>query len=331
MSEEAKPAPTSPTACPVCSSPETATLLVTCRELGKEQDVRVCSACGYVRMPGNTHDYASATSAAAFDHAHRCGTDDREGREYGMARLGVETLGGSGLSVLIYGVGRSMDNLHIAKLPEVDRAVIGDIVRVRDDAAFVDISGHATDEFDIVVASEVIEHFTDPRLDFEKLFSWVTEEGILICSTNIHDGGTLNNRRYIFGRGHVSYYSPRSLRVIAKQLGWHVDFRLPLAVVGRAGPRKRYVIFSRSRDVMDRVSEYFGSHPYAPSEEPTHAPHRKSKSQPLRQVVNGAAATDGGARSERGRSSQRPTASQTALAIVRRFRDRGDRHSRIRS
>jgi SAM-dependent methyltransferase len=255
------------TPCLVCGSADTTTQLVKSTVVDKQQDVQICGQCGYVGMPDNTHDYTEATSTKNLGLAARCGTTDRTGREFGMTQLGIEVLGRSGLSVMVYGVGRSLDNVHIAKLPEVGRTVIGDIMKIRDDGEFIDISGEATDTFDIVVASEVIEHFVEPQVDFPKLFGWVASDGILICSTNVYDGSKLEPHRYIFGRGHVSYYSPESLRLIAKSNGWHVDFRLPVLGAGRpTGMRKRYVIFSRSPEVMERVSDYFGRHPFAPSE-----------------------------------------------------------------
>jgi SAM-dependent methyltransferase len=254
--------------CLVCQAPDPELRLVQNQNLGKEQNVRICGQCGYVQMPENTHDYTTATSTKNLGLAPRCGTEDRPGREFGMAQLAVEVLGRSGLSVMVYGVGRSMDNQHIDKLREVRRTVIGDIMKIRDDGEFINISGPATESFDVVVASEVIEHFLDPREEFTKLFGWVGEGGILICSTNVHDGGRLDQQRYIFGRGHVSYYSPESLRVIARANGVHVDFRLPVMASETPGQRKRYVIFTRDQATMDAVSDYFGRHAFAPSEPP---------------------------------------------------------------
>lgn len=228
----------------------------------------VCQQCRYVHLPDNVHDYTTSTSTESLGEAPRVGTSERTGREFGMAELGVEVLGRSGLTVLIYGVGRSFDNVHIAKLPPVSRVAIGDIMKIRDDADFVDISKPAAEQFDIVIASEVIEHFVDPQPDFAQLFGFVADDGVLICSTNIHDGKSLDRQAYIFGRGHVSYYSPAALRTVASAQGQRLDFRVPLAGTGRAGPRKRYVIFAKSGAVMDAVSDYFGRHQYAPSEPP---------------------------------------------------------------
>jgi SAM-dependent methyltransferase len=242
--------------------------------------VQVCGQCGFVDMPDNTHDYTKATSTNHLGGgAARLGTEEIPGREFGMAQLGVDVLGRSGLSVLIYGVGRSMDNHHIGGLPDVARVAIGDIMKIRDDGEFVDLGRPATEQFDLVVASEVVEHFEDPKAEFSKLFGFVRPDGMLICSTNIYDGGDLSRQGYIFRRGHVSYYSPEALHTIAAAHGQLVDFRVPLAAA-EPGLRKRYVIFARDRQIMAAVRNYFGRHSFAPSERP-HG-RRPARRQPAR-------------------------------------------------
>jgi SAM-dependent methyltransferase len=252
--------------CLACEQPAVRTRIVVRLATGRQMTTQICGACGYVHLPENGHDYTTSTSPKSLGMAPRCGTNKRRGREFGMAQLGVAAVGRTGLRVLIYGVGRSKDNLHIATLAEVDRVAIGDIMKIRDDGEFVEISQPAEERFDVVIACEVVEHFVDPQPEFAKLLTFVADDGIVVCSTNIRDALPLPRVHYIFGRGHVSYYSPEALRAIARRLGARLDFRFPLAATGGAGERKRYVILSRSDEVMDRVSDYFGSHEYAPSE-----------------------------------------------------------------
>lgn len=274
--------------CLVCGAPETRRKNVTNRRSGKHVAVRTCERCGYVSVLDNFHDYKTSKSTEDLGgQAARCGTLDTTGREFGMAKLAVDVLNRNRIDVLVYGAGRSLDNLHIEKLPKVRRVAIGDIMKIRDDADFIDTTKPATETFDVVVACEVIEHFTRPREDFAKLFGFVHRAGLLVCSTNIYDGGNLNRQGYIFGRGHVSYYTPESLRAIAKANGMHVDFRVPLASTGSAGPRKRYVIFSHSAIVMEAVSDYFGRTMYAPSEPPVRRKVKSRAARPLRPVPGG--------------------------------------------
>ena len=49
----------------------------------------------------------------------------------------------------------------------------------------------------------------------------------------------------------------------------HVDVRIPLVATGFAGPRKRYLLFTRSQAVMDAIARYFSTREFAPSESPT--------------------------------------------------------------
>jgi hypothetical protein len=254
--------------CRVCGSAKVIDRVVSAAFGSEQVRVMVCRECGHVAIPENLFDYSKITSETQFELAKRVGTVDVPGREFGMTTMAVDILHRSGLDVLVYGVGRSMDNIHVQKLPKVSRVAIGDVMKVRNDAEFVDITKPAAERFDIVIASEVIEHFVYPTEEFPRLLSHLADDGLLVCSTNVYDGGRLKGHRYIFLRGHTSYYSPNSLRVIARQNQVLVDFRVPTSATGKVGPRKRYVLMSRSRAVMDSVCDYFGSHMFAPSEPP---------------------------------------------------------------
>jgi SAM-dependent methyltransferase len=227
--------------------------------------IRRCRACGYVAILRSEESLWKERTD--LDHGHgsgRVGDQSLAGREFHMAKMAADILDRSSLQVLVYGAGGSLDNLHIGRLDEVNRAAVGDIMRLREDVDFVDLNEPARERFDIVIASEVIEHFRDPRADFDRLFGFVDRKGLVVASTNIHAGNPLARDGYIFYPDHTSYYSPTSLRMIANEAGFHLDFRAPLI-----GPRmrKRYVFFSRSRDVLEDVGCYFGTEVYAPSEE----------------------------------------------------------------
>jgi SAM-dependent methyltransferase len=238
------------------------------RRAGRIRNLVICQQCRYVSSPDASHDYAAAASTQGLSGglAERCATVDTPGRETGMAKLGLEVLQRPNASVLVYGAGQSLDVHHIAKLPRSGRVAIGDLVKLRDDAEFIDINEHSSDPFDIVVASEVLEHFPDPWQNFRNLFSYVKDDGIVVAGTNIRDHGSLNTVIYLWCRGHVSYFSPESLRIIARAEGMHLDFRFPLRATKYRRKCKRYVIFSRSATVMEAVSDWFGSEVYAPSE-----------------------------------------------------------------
>ncbi|MEP6666152.1 MAG: methyltransferase domain-containing protein, partial [Nocardioidaceae bacterium] len=212
----------------------------------------------------------------------RAGTADRPGREYFMAKMATDVLDRDDLDVLVFGAGRSLDNRHIERLPRVRSVAIGDIMKLRDDADFVDLNQPGSRRFPVVIASEVIEHFRQPRDDFATLFSFVERDGLIVCGTNIYAGGDLSSDRYLFYPDHTSYFTPSALMRIAGDAGFHIDFRAPK--VGTA-MRKRYVLFSRSRSVLDSVGCYFGAHVYAPSEHRS-APQKTKQRGPDGQTSN---------------------------------------------
>jgi len=259
----------------VCSSPQVFAETFTRPDEKRTLTGICCEECRYVSIPDNHRDYQASASVTKLGGGRgaRMGTWEEPGREFGMAQLGVEVLGRANTSVLMYGVGQSIDNHHVAKLPQVGRVAIGDLVRLRHDAEFVDISRLATEQFDVVVASEVLEHFPDPHADFQNLFSYVRDDGIVVAGTNIRDDVALRKIAYVRIGGHVSYWSPTALRLMADTYGMHIDFRVPYCATGRGGKRKRYILFSRSRDVMDSVADWFATRLYAPSERPDATRH----------------------------------------------------------
>lgn len=226
----------------------------------------VCPRCGYVQVKEKLTDrYRGTTDINQLPGGgSRIGTEETPGREFKMARMALDILNRDGVDVMVYGIGRSMDNHHIASLPRVHHVAIGDIMKARDDAEFHDANQPAKRQFDIVIASEVIEHFRSPHEDFAKLFQFVSRDGILVCGTNIYGGGNLSRDRYPYYPDHTSYYSPTSLLEIANKNGFFLDFRTP-KMGGRPG-RKRYVLFTKSARVQRATALYFGAKAFAPSE-----------------------------------------------------------------
>ncbi len=261
--------------CPVCGARRLKARTVTDRSakagVGTPAQFRIrrCTNCGHVGNPDNTHDYRAFERIDALPDRARIGTPERQGREFHMARMAVDILGRRDLDVLVFGAGRSFDNQHIAGLPEVRGAAIADIMRLRDDAEFIDANLPAPRRFDIVIASEVVEHFLEPRADFAHLLSYVKPGGLLVCSTNLYDGGRMAKHHYLFLNGHVAYYTAKSAGRIAAANNVHLDIRTPLVATGYGGVRKRYLLFTDSDAVAASIVEYFKDRPYAPSESPT--------------------------------------------------------------
>ena len=263
-------------ACPVCSCRVVRTRTVTSVKWPDRQfTVRICAGCSFVANLDNTHDYGMYHHADELPMRSRVGRADRPGREFHMGQMAADILELAdipehrSLDVLIYGAGRSLDNVHLGALPRVASVAISDIMQVREDADFVDSLAPVSRRFDIVIASEVVEHFLDPAGDFAKLLDYVSGDGLLICSTNLYDGTSLRRHNYLFLRGHVSYFTEAALEVIRRDNGFLLDLRVPLVATGYGGPRKRYLLFTRSHQVLDAIATYFQGRDYAPSEPPT--------------------------------------------------------------
>jgi Methyltransferase domain len=272
--------------CRVCGGRRLSSKTVTyTKNPAKKCLVNICRDCGYIHIPKADSFYTGMTS---YEQLHkpaavnplgkavsRAGTLEQPGREFHMAKMALDILGRENVEVMVYGAGSSLDNQHIAKLDGVRHVAIGDIMKLRDDAEFIDANKRASRTFPVVVASEVIEHFRNPPDDFKKLFKFVENDGLLVCGTNIYDGGKLSRDAYIHFADHTSYYTPQVLRGIANDAGFRIDFRAPLIADGM---RKRYVLFSKSHQVMESVACYFGVELYAPSEiaQPRRPPAQKS-------------------------------------------------------
>lgn len=262
--------------CAACEHIGVTVRTITCtaadRSHGKTFDFIFCDRCGYVRNPGNTHDYHEESAFDAVDPTSpRVGDGRKPGREYRMMQMGVDILrihrGDFRPEVAVLGAGMSKDHaLILEKLP-VSRAAVSDLENFQSSKDFVPMSSRQP-EFDVVVACEVIEHFVDLIEDFTNLLSKVRNDGLAIASTNMHDGVPLARLAYPFDVGHTSYYSGRSLREICKRLDGsiHLDFRTPSIAFRGAGPRKRYIYFYRDMAVGDSIAQYFADNHVAPSE-----------------------------------------------------------------
>ena len=183
-----------------------------------------------------------------------------------MARLALDVLGRPDLTVLVCGYRRTPRRLPTPAVTEVAKVCGQDLATIADEREFVGSGPAGGERYDIVVAADVIECFGDPQMWFAKLFGLVVPDGVLICSASLYDARDLQRRHHHFADGHLSHYTPKTLRRIAHAHDYRVDFRLP-APENRRGKRRRYVIFSRSEQVMDAVSDYFGRHRFAPPDD----------------------------------------------------------------
>lgn len=255
--------------CPVCGGEEDI-VSHTCRInpfKGKTMRGHQCQSCGLIRYPENLGGFSKKVSKETLEgnlRSLRNATDERPGREFFMAEMGMEIVSKHDASVSFFGSGLNTDHLWLKrKYPDITTKLV-DLENMQEAENFEPISD-ATPS-DVVVASEVIEHFTEPVEHFKSLLRLVKDEGILICSSNIYDGTDIGLHQYPFVAGHVAYWTPLALIKLASDMGCFVDFRTPAVGLTRGGPRKKYIIFYKSTQNMFRTSLYFGTHMHAPSE-----------------------------------------------------------------
>ena len=224
-------------------------------------------SCGLIRYPENLGGFSKKVSKETLEgnlRNLRNATDERPGREFFMAEMGMEIVSKHNASVSFFGSGLNTDHLWLKrKYPEITTKLV-DLENMQEAENFEAIP--VATPSDVVVASEVIEHFTEPVEHFKSLLRLVKDDGILICSSNIYDGTDVSMHQYPFVPGHVAYWTPLALIKLASDMGCFVDFRTPAVGLTRGGPRKKYIIFYKSTQNMFRTSLYFGTHMHAPSE-----------------------------------------------------------------
>lgn len=81
-------------------------------------------------------------------------------------------------------------------------------------------------EYDVITAIEVIEHLADPKTVFQMLSKMLTANGILAVMTLFYpkDQATFFDWFYIRDKSHISFYSPKTIAVLAEMSGLEVIF-----------------------------------------------------------------------------------------------------------
>jgi hypothetical protein len=185
------------------------------------------------------------------------------GREYYMARNAFTILGKKDAEILIFGPGFNKDHISIRKHSYVSECKITDLKNFQNSDHFITMDTKET--FDVVVACEVVEHFSRPREEFTRLFSYLKKDGLLIFCTNIRRDKDISKCLYPFLSGHMSYYSGASLIHIAKMKGMYIDFRRP-AGEEWLGPTKRYIYMTKNKENTFAMAKYFSVVCRPPSE-----------------------------------------------------------------
>lgn len=244
----------------------------------KTMNFLLCLDCGYSYCRQNYKDYVrlgSKTISSSEDYA-RVGDGLRPGREYYMAKEAIdilgdpdfflpqtvrEELGKRKFRVLIFAPGNSLDHELLRRLDSVAECKITDLENFQRSTHFVPLN--TRESFDIVIACEVVEHFTYPRKEFGNLFRYLNKTGLLVVSTNLRKDEDFSERTYPFLYGHTSYYSGRSLIFLAEMNGLLIDFRTPIGPTFNFKSKiKRFTYFTKSQDSYLSLKNYFSIKPY---------------------------------------------------------------------
>ncbi len=107
--------------------------------------------------------------------------------------------------------------------------------------------------YDVVIATEVIEHLFDPIKEMAKVCSLYEPGGIFCGSTGFSIDGEVEDdgHGYMVSRGHVIYWSEKSLSAAFARLGWSLTtFRLASKV-----PTGRLFFGTANDDIRVSLSE----------------------------------------------------------------------------
>jgi SAM-dependent methyltransferase len=171
-----------------------------------------------------------------------------------MAMNAGGILGKKEIKVLIFSPGASKDHILIRRNSSFAQCSITDLSNFQESEFFIPMD--TKEKFDIVVACEVVEHFTKPRQEFSRLFSYLNKNGILIVSTNIRQDSRLGGSAYPFLAGHTSYYSGNSLIHLAAMNHLYIDFRTPTGT-WLLSKSKRYIYFAKSKTTYYSIVNYY--------------------------------------------------------------------------
>ncbi len=79
--------------------------------------------------------------------------------------------------------------------------------------------------YDFVTCSETAEHFRAPLTEFERLNRLLRPGGVLgVMTQMLDDWSAFGDWHYRFDATHISFYSARTMRWLAKRFGWSVNF-----------------------------------------------------------------------------------------------------------
>jgi SAM-dependent methyltransferase len=229
----------------------------------KTLDFDACPRCGYYFAAKNFNDYEhNNQSIFKAKKTARVGDGTTPGREYYMTVSAIDALQRDSLTIAVFGAGLSRDHELIRAHPAVAHCAVIDLVNFQGSEYFEPVTTKR--QFDIMVASEVFEHFMRPRKELARCLTLLRSDGLLVASTNLNAKKNIAAQAYPFLYGHTSYYSNRSLVVLAHLCGGSI--RIVRPEYAKISPAKRYLYFTKSATIDALLGNYLAAHPVPPSE-----------------------------------------------------------------
>ena len=199
--------------CPLCRSQKTV-LLFTTRDEASGRDFHHCSTCDLAFVPRQFHLTERAEKERYLQHNND--PDDQDYRSF-LSRL-FDPLSDRlkpGATGLDYGAGPGPALAAMMREAGFD-------VRIYDPFFYRDGSVLET-TYDFITCSEVAEHFSDPRAEFERFQALLKPRGWLGVMTGMLDGWReFPGWYYHRDPTHVAFYSRRTMDWIGALLGWRV-------------------------------------------------------------------------------------------------------------
>lgn len=166
-------------------------------------------------------------------------------REYFLSKLLHDELGL--LRILLYGTGNTptFGNLTEEGLDAWGCDLSRDLIRIRNDA-YVGNRFFHPDEFPkhqqyaIIVAVEVFEHFVAPLRSVRLLRDHLTDHGVITGTTDFYVRSDITDHVYLKPRPHVAYWSQGSLQKAGEQLGLPQLQLFELECPGSVKPDKKF-------------------------------------------------------------------------------------------
>jgi len=213
--------------CRLCGARETRLLLSGGRR-AHEREFHRCARCDLVFVPDRF--LLPRTQERKRYLLHQNEPNDEGYRRF-LSRLADEVIArvAPGAQGLDYGSGNPP--VLVMMLREAGLKAVGwDLFFLRRDERL-------RRRYDFVTCSETAEHFRDPLAEFARL-NWLLRPGGLlgVMTGMIDDWSGFADWHYRFDATHICFYSRETMRWIAGQFSWRVEF-----------PRENVTIFRRPR------------------------------------------------------------------------------------